>query len=141
MNEERRKDLAPILFYDGECGLCHGAVRFVLKRDRAGRFRFAPLGSATMEELVPPVIRATLPDSLVLRQPDRTLLVRSSAVIALLKDLGFGWRILSWLLWLLPRPVRDFGYNRVAKVRHRLIRNPPGACPLVPQDLRERFLP
>lgn len=141
MNEERRKDLAPILFYDGDCGLCHGAVRFVLKRDRAGRFRFAPLGGATMEELVPAAIRATLPDSLALRLPDRALLVRSSAVIALLKDLGFGWRILSWLLWLLPRPVRDFGYNRVAKVRHRLFRKPLGACPLVPQDLRERFLP
>ncbi|HZH02738.1 MAG TPA: DCC1-like thiol-disulfide oxidoreductase family protein [Myxococcaceae bacterium] len=38
-----------ILFYDGGCGLCHRAVRFVLARDPAGRFRFAPLGgSATV---------------------------------------------------------------------------------------------
>ena len=32
------------LFYDGTCALCHGAVRFVLARDRDGSaFRFAPL--------------------------------------------------------------------------------------------------
>ena len=35
------------LFYDGQCGLCHRAVRFLLAEDRApgGAFRFAPLAA------------------------------------------------------------------------------------------------
>ena len=39
-------DLRVVLF-DGECGLCAASVRFILRRDPAARFRFAPLQSAT----------------------------------------------------------------------------------------------
>ena len=53
------------LFYDGECGLCHAAVRFVLAEDRDGQgFRFAPLASESFARLAPAELRATLPDSL-----------------------------------------------------------------------------
>ena len=117
----------PILFYDGTCGLCHGAVLFVLKRDKAGRFRFAPLQGETLAELTPEDVRVALPDSLVLREPDGRLFTRSSAVGA--------------LLWIIPRPLRNLGYDLVAKVRHRFFKEPEGACPLVPLELRSRFLP
>ena len=133
--------MATILFYDGGCGLCHGAVRFALKRDRAGVFRFAPLQGGTFLELVTEVDRAALPDSLVLREPDGRLLTRSAAVVALLQRLGGVWRAMSALLRIVPRPLRDFGYDLVAKTRHRLFKKPEGACPIVPKDLRERFLP
>lgn len=133
--------MAPILFYDGSCGLCHGAVRFVLKRDKGGVFRFAPLQGGTFQELVPEACRAALPDSLVLREPGGRLLMRSSAVAALLRRLGGLWRLAGALLWIVPRPLRDFGYDRVAMVRHRLFKKPEGVCPVVPQPLRSRFLP
>jgi len=130
----------PVLFYDGDCGLCHGAVLFVLKRDRAGVFRFAPLQGETLIEQVPEEARAALPDSLVLREPDGRLLTRSSAVVGMLNRLGPLWRAAAALLWIIPRPLRDLGYDLVAKVRHRLFKKPEGACPIVPKDLRGRFL-
>ena len=131
----------PILFYDGDCGLCHGAVLFVLKRDKAALFRFAPLQGGTLAELVPPETRAALPDSLVLRQGDGSLRLRSSAVAAMLSHLGGAWPAIGFLLRVIPRFLRDFGYDCVAKVRHRLFRKPAGACPFVPPELRGRFLP
>ncbi len=131
----------PILFYDGDCGLCHGAVLFVVKRDPAGIFRFAPLQGETFIQLVSAETRATLPESLVLRQEDGSLLTRSAAVGALLQRLGGKWSVLATLLRIIPAFLRDFGYDTVAKVRHRLFRKPSGACPLVPAPLRERFLP
>ena len=133
--------MAHILFYDGGCGLCHGAVRFVLKRDQKAVFRFAPLQGEAFHELVPEAARLALPDSLVLREPEGRLLMRSSAIIALLRRLGGLWRLLGALLWIVPRPLRDFGYDLVAKVRHRLFKTPEGVCPIVPQPLRDRFLP
>lgn len=133
--------MTPILFYDGGCGLCHGAVLFVLKRDRAGGFRFAPLQGETLKQVLPEEARAALPDSLVLRLPDGTVLTRSSAVAALLQRLGAGWPALGFLLRIIPRVLRDSGYDGVAKIRHRLFRKPEGACPLVPKELRDRFLP
>lgn len=131
----------PVLFYDGDCGLCHGAVRFILKRDKAGLFRFAPLQGETLERQVPAETRAALPDSLVLRQEDGEMLTRSSAVVAMLQRLGAGWPAVGLLLRIIPRFLRDFGYDCVAKIRHRLFRKPQGACPLVPPELRSRFLP
>ena len=132
--------MTPILFYDGTCGLCHGAVLFVLKRDKGAVFRFAPLQGETLMELVPQDVRAALPDSLVLREPDGRLSMRSSAVVGMLKRLGLFWRVLGALLWIIPRPLRDLGYDLVAKVRHRLFKKPDDACPIVPQELRGRFL-
>lgn len=132
--------MRPILFYDGDCGLCHRAVLFTLKRDRKGLFAFAPLQGETVATLLDEASRAALPDSLVLREPAGELRVKSAAVVALLKRLGFFWKALGAALWIIPRPMRDFGYDLVAKVRHRLFRKPEGACPIVPAELRERFL-
>lgn len=130
-----------ILFYDGDCGLCHRAVRFALKRDRAAAFRFAPLQGETFARQVPEAVRAALPDSLVLRLEDGALLTRSAAVAGMLRNLGGGWPWLGTALRILPPFLRDSGYDAVAKVRHRLFKRPEGACPLVPAALRERFLP
>ncbi|MBS1766580.1 MAG: DUF393 domain-containing protein [Acidobacteria bacterium] len=132
--------MSPILFYDGNCGLCHGAVLFVLKRDREGIFRFAPLQSETLKAEVPEALRATLPDSLVLKEPEGRVLTRSSAVVAMLRQLGGIWACLGAMLWIIPRPLRNLGYDLVAMVRHRLFKRPEGTCPLVPKELRGRFL-
>jgi len=131
----------PILFYDGDCGLCHRAVLFTLKRDRKGVFAFAPLQGETIRDLMDDATRAALPDSLVVREPEGRLRVKSAAVVSLLKRLGIPWKVLGALLWIIPHPLRDFGYDALAKVRHRLFRKPTSSCPIVPKDLRERFLP
>ena len=38
---------AHLILYDGECGLCNGLVRFVLKHDHKTLFAFAPLQGDT----------------------------------------------------------------------------------------------
>ena len=43
-----------LLLYDGECGFCHWAVRFVLARDRKGLFHFAALQSAAAARVLAP---------------------------------------------------------------------------------------
>ncbi|MCW5891065.1 MAG: DUF393 domain-containing protein [bacterium] len=130
------------LFYDGGCGLCHRAVRFVLARDRTGRaFRFAPLHGETFDALVPPAARATLPDSIVLRTPDGALHVRSAALRAIGRMLGGPWSVLAAAAGVLPTRVLDAAYDAVARVRHRLFAPPPDACPVLPPALRARFDP
>jgi predicted DCC family thiol-disulfide oxidoreductase YuxK len=130
-----------ILFYDGSCGLCHRAVRFLLWADREGRaFRFAPLGGSTFEARIPPSERRGLPDSMVLRTADGALLTRSAGALHVLRRLGGGWRVLAFLFGLVPRPLRDAAYDFVARVRLRLFARPDDACPVVPPPLRTRFL-
>ena len=131
-----------ILFYDGGCGLCHRAVRFVLAFDREGRaFRFAPLGGATFRAQVPEAERASLPDSLVLRTAEGETLTRSAAVLHILRRLGGFFRLVAILGGIVPRFLGDALYDFVARVRSKLFARPDDVCPTVPKELRARFEP
>lgn len=129
------------IFYDGNCGLCHGAVRFLVRRDRAGRLRFAPLGGETFAALVAPEVQASLPDSLVLQAEDGRLYVRSTAVLRAMRELGGGWALLARAGALVPAAVRDAAYDCVARLRRRLFARPAQSCPLLPPGLAKRFDP
>lgn len=127
------------IFYDGDCGVCHRAVRFVVRRDPGARFRFAPLEGEVFARTVPPAVGRDLPDSLVVATADGELLWRSRAVAHILRRLGPGWRLLGRLLAFLPEAVSDWFYDRFAGQRRRLAAAPTGACPLLPPELRKRF--
>jgi predicted DCC family thiol-disulfide oxidoreductase YuxK len=130
------------LFYDGHCALCHGTVQFVLERDRTGAaFRFAPLQGETFQAQVPLEQRAGLPDSLVIRTADGSLLARSDAVVHILQRLGGGWRVPASILAAIPRGLRDAVYDFIARVRYRVFGKRKDLCPIVPPDLRGRFDP
>ena len=124
-----------VVFYDGTCGLCHRFVRFLLAEDREpDTLAFAALQSEAAPKL------EELPDSIVVQKADGELLVKSAAVAHILLRVGGYWRLLGHLVLLVPRGVRDFGYDFVAKVRHRIFKRPDEACPILPPHLRERFL-
>jgi predicted DCC family thiol-disulfide oxidoreductase YuxK len=129
------------LFYDGTCGLCHGAVRFLLAEDRFARFRFATLQGKTFRATVPRAEREALPDSIVLETRKGTILTKARVVRHDLAALGGYWRVLGGMSRIVPLPLLDAAYDAVARVRHRLFRRPADACPITPPDLRARFLP
>ena len=130
------------IYFDGECGLCHRWVKFALARDRGRElFRFAPLQGPTFAADVSPEERRALPDSVAVRTADGRLLTRSAATLHILSRLGGPWRGLAALARVVPRPLRDWTYDRVASVRKRLFAQPPTACPMVPRELSRRFDP
>ena len=130
------------LFYDGRCGLCHGAVKFAMKRDPgATLFRFAPLQSTTFERLIDSATRAAVPDSLVILTSGGDVLVRSDATIHLLRRIGGGWGALGGAIAMLPRAIRDAAYNAVAAVRDRIFGRKQDLCPVMTPEERKRFDP
>lgn len=130
------------LFYDGHCALCHGTVKFVIKRDRTGTaFRFAPLEGETFQASVPVAQRTGLPDSVVILAADGSLLARSDAVVRILKRLGGGWKVVGSLLAAVPRGLRDAVYDLIARVRYRVFGKREDLCPIVPPEMRKRFDP
>ena len=123
-----------ILFYDGHCGMCNRAVLFLLHRDPTARF--SPLQGDLAKSELP----SGLPDTMVVRTDEGSLLTRSDAWIYILRRLSALWRILGWLLAAVPRPARDTAYRMVAFVR-RPFRSSPESCPVIPIELRSRFKP
>ena len=138
-------DPAAMLLYDGSCGFCAESVQFVLRHDRRRRtLRFASLQGAIGTD-----VRRRHPelddvDSVIWYEPGGAadgdvLLVRSSAVLRVLRYLGGMWRLLAWLAALVPRPVRDRAYDFIARHRHKLVRGAP-VCVVPAADQRERFV-
>jgi predicted DCC family thiol-disulfide oxidoreductase YuxK len=128
------------IFYDGGCGLCHRAVRFVLAEDRPGdTFRFAPLDSDLLRAGIPEQERAALPDSLAVLTAGGAVLTRSSAVRHIMQRLGGLWRLIGWLGGAVPVRVLDALYDGVARIRLRLFAAPDDICPILPPKLRQRF--
>ena len=127
-----------ILFYDGSCGMCHGFVRFAIRRDRRGRFLFAPIDGKTWRERLGDSA-ALDRDTIHLLMDGRTY-VRSSAVCRAFMGFGIVWKILGGALWLVPLPLRNLGYRMVAAIRHR-IAGRVDACTLPDPDAADRLLP
>jgi predicted DCC family thiol-disulfide oxidoreductase YuxK len=142
MTGEERVRIAgrPVLLYDGVCALCNGVVRFLLKRDRTGVFRFAPLESGVARELTGGSERV---DGVVLvvdaLGAGQRVYRRSDAVAEALRLLGGAWSGLGSVLAMVPRVLREAGYGLVARVRYRVFGRY-AVCPVPSAEERERFV-
>jgi predicted DCC family thiol-disulfide oxidoreductase YuxK len=134
---------AHLVLYDGVCGLCSRLLQFLLKHDHRGVFTFASLQSATG--------RATVerfggnPNELTsfcvlanYRADDARMFSRSSAVLFVVRELGWPWKA-AVLMRVLPTPILDRLYDGVARTRYRLFGRLEH-CPTMPPELRGRFI-
>jgi predicted DCC family thiol-disulfide oxidoreductase YuxK len=97
--------------------LCSGWVRFVIERDKAVRFRFVPIQSPYGSELATRFgISAENPETNAVVLQGRAWF-KSDAAITVLSNLPrLGW---VRLLRVVPRPLRDWGYDLIARNRYR----------------------
>jgi len=132
-----------IILYDGSCVLCNRAVRFLLKRDTRQQLKIAPLQGDFARTLHLPeqpnnafqtVLYVTVDDAGQQRVFDR-----SDAILTCLVDFGGLWR-LTGALKIIPRAIRDFSYNLIARHRYRWFGRYV-VCPMPEPDIRDRFLP
>jgi predicted DCC family thiol-disulfide oxidoreductase YuxK len=132
-----------LLLYDGVCALCNGVVVFLMKHDRLAKFRYTPLQSALGREVLAGFGIQKMPNGVALLTdaftPQERLLQRSDAVQAALQLLGNPWRTLGKALLLVPRPLREFGYGIVARIRYRLFGRY-DICPIPPPEQRRKIL-
>jgi predicted DCC family thiol-disulfide oxidoreductase YuxK len=132
-----------IVLFDGHCHFCSGSVRFILKRDAAGRFAFAPLQSSVARQLLQSrdgdqkQLDSLVLDSLVLIEDGRCW-TRSTAALGIVRRLSGLWPLLS-VLAIVPRPLRDFGYDLFARNRYRWFGRHE-ACFIPSERDKERFL-
>jgi predicted DCC family thiol-disulfide oxidoreductase YuxK len=108
--------LEGLVLIDGVCVLCSASFRFVARRDRDRRFRFAPIQGSLGRRVAAAIgIDADQPDSFAVITDGRPLF-KSQGAIFILRNLP-GWRW-SAVLLAVPRPLRDWIYDRVARNRY-----------------------
>ncbi len=138
----RPKDFGQaIVFYDGACGMCHRATRFLLAEEAERRLRFSALQGSTLTKRLDYSRRSDLPDSMVFLSERDVLYTRSMAVIACWEACGGYWRLGGLFLKLIPGELLDTVYKEIAANRARMFKKPAEACPVLPHGMRARFLP
>jgi predicted DCC family thiol-disulfide oxidoreductase YuxK len=106
-----------VWLFDGVCVLCSASVAFTIRHERSSDIRFVAIQSRAGRELA--LAHGIDPD-----QPQSFLFLdgahvfdKSDGVIALCRHLRWPWRLGS-VLALLPRRVRDWLYDRIARNRY-----------------------
>ena len=126
-----------VVLFDGECNLCSKSVQFLLKRDKHDSFRFTslqgPAGQSYLDQYgIPKDVT-----SIVYIENEHAY-TQSDAVIQIGLHLD-RYRTLAAIFRLVPRPLRNFLYRRVANNRYRIWgRN--DSCMLPTAKTRDKFI-
>ncbi len=142
------KNSENIILFDGVCTFCNRFVQFVIARDPRVKFHLASLQSGFAHYLFERFDSEELErvgalagagnDSVVLVTPSG-IFGRSSAIARILLGLTGPWPIVGAIFWLIPKPLREFGYRVFAARRHLWFKKLE-SCPIPPPEQRKRFL-
>ena len=109
----------PVILFDGVCNLCSGSVQFAIARDPKANLRFAAIQSPHGQDFLR---RRGLPadrfETFYLIDNGRVL-ERSEGILRMVGYLRWPWPLLK-ALRIVPRPLRDWLYDRIARNRYRL---------------------
>lgn len=130
-------DERPVVVYDGVCVFCSWSMRFLLARDPELRFLAAQsdAGAALLHHFD---LNPTEFDSWLLLEDGRGW-GKMTAVSRALRRMRWGWPLLGHALRLIPRPIADWLYDRVAKNRYRIFGRTE-VCMLPGPEIRARFI-
>lgn len=137
--------VGPVLLFDGECGLCQRIVRGLLRLDRHGRLRYAPLQGEPAQAYLRERGLPTADFDTLVFVPDwaqrhrEAPLLRTAGAAAALRVAGGMGNLLAALLGIFPSAWRDAGYRVVGRWRYRLF-GPWQPRPLARDGWAQRFL-
>jgi predicted DCC family thiol-disulfide oxidoreductase YuxK len=131
--------MPPTVVFDSDCVLCSRWVHLILRHEQANDIIFV---SAWSEQ----GLKLAAKHGLSQRDLDGTYLfidegrglLRSDAGLALLARMRAPWHYLSWLR-VVPRPLRDYVYNVVARNRYRWFGRA-DRCFVPPPGMAHRFI-
>lgn len=118
MNGDDARAESAVIVFDGVCALCSRWVRFLLRFDHRGRYRFAAMqgthGRALLEQHG---LDPEDPLSFLLLEQGRAW-TDTDAIMRVVGGLGGAWRMVT-VLRVLPRVWRDGAYRVLARNRYR----------------------
>lgn len=110
--------MQPVIFFDGFCNLCNGAVQFTIARDSQNVFQFASLQSEFAKVHISSFnIEPQHSNTFILLENGK-IYQRSTAALRVAKKLSGLWPILYGFV-IVPEFIRDGIYNFIAKNRYK----------------------
>jgi predicted DCC family thiol-disulfide oxidoreductase YuxK len=128
----------PVILFDGVCNFCNSAINFVLKQDKKGVFRFAPLQSEAGRQLLHQYDLSIQEfDSFVLIDNGRVY-KKSAASLRVMHHLPWYWKELQ-ILRIIPTIFRDAIYDFIARNRYKWF-GKKDQCMIPTPEMKGKFL-
>jgi len=127
-----------VILFDGICNFCSASVRFIIRRDPHGRFKFASLQSSIAERLLKDYGVQSSDLSTIILIRDTRVFQQSDAVLEIVRTLRRLWPVL-YIFKIVPRFIRDAVYVAIAKRRYKLF-GKKDVCMVPTDDNKTRFL-
>lgn len=127
-----------VILFDGVCKLCNGWARFIIKYDTKHVFKLASVQSKKGQAILQIFDMPTDKFDTMLFVTNNQSFEKSTAFFKVVRHLPWMFRILM-IFVIIPRPVRDWMYDRVALNRYKLF-GKYKQCLLPNPDHKERFL-
>ncbi len=125
----------PIVFFDGNCGLCSRSVNFIIRHDHYGRFLFCPLQSKAAKRYIGHNMANA--DSVVLLENGKVF-TESEAAFHILKQLKTRWKFLL-VFKHLPGSFTNRVYRWIARNRKKWFPDPK-SCQLPSPEVIKRVI-
>ncbi len=126
-----------IILFDGVCNFCNDWVNFIIEHDSKDHFKFAPLQSEIAEKLLEKHNVNKETDSVILIE-DGKAYTHSTAALRIARNMDGIWSVF-YILFLVPRFIRDFFYKILAKYRYKLF-GKKDECMIPTPEIRRKFL-
>ena len=121
------------------CVFCNAWIKFVLWADKRKTFSFVIAQSALGERIYDELgLKSDDYDTFIVLTDDGRVETSLDGVFAVCRRLGLPWSILS-IFRVLPRSLKDFAYNLVARNRYSLF-GKRDTCMIPTPDVRARFI-
>jgi len=128
----------PIVLFDGVCNFCNYWVNFAIKRDKKRKLRFGPLQGEAAKLLLQQYKLHTTSLSSVIFIHAGKIYTQSSAALRIAKHLDGGWKLFYGFI-IIPKFIRDFFYNIIARNRYKWY-GKKDTCMIPTPELRGRFI-
>jgi len=103
-----------IIIFDGICNLCNKSIGLLIILDKEKQFKYTSLQGEYVKKLN---LKEGI-DSIVFYE-DGELYYKSTAILKIFKSVGGVWAFSS-IFYVIPRRVRDFIYDIIAKYRYKI---------------------
>lgn len=127
-----------IILFDGFCNLCSGTVKFIIRNDRKAVFKFAALQSPVIQQLLKKHGLLNNKADTFVYFKEGVVYIKSKAALEVLKTLEWPWKA-GYLFIIVPRSVRDFLYDLIAKHRYRIF-GKRSKCMIPTTEIQNRFI-
>ena len=129
-------DDRPLFVFDGVCVLCSSGAGWLMRHDKRRLFRFtsaqSPLGQALYRHY-----GVALDETYLLLDKGK-LFDKSAGYLRMIEILG-GWWLFCRIFRLIPRRIRDYFYDAVARNRYKWF-GKTECCKLIPDDFAKTML-